>query len=55
MAALHSFNSYHHIWRMDREEAMGKYDKPDYSYIHVFLWLWRTDVLYFFVLQIYPR
>lgn len=29
MAALHSFNSYHHIWKKDREDAMRKYDKLD--------------------------
>ncbi|XP_029694908.1 dynein heavy chain 5, axonemal [Takifugu rubripes] len=33
MAALHSFNSYHHIWKKDREDAMRKFiqDSPTLS------------------------
>lgn len=41
MAALHSFNSYHHIWKEDREDAMRKYDELN---ICMLLWLWRAEV-----------
>lgn len=52
MAALHSFNSYHHIWKEDREDAMRKYDKLD---IRMLLWLWRAEVFFFsLLLQVYP-
>lgn len=54
MAALHSFNSYHHIWRKDREEAMRKYDMLDGRYFHVS----ECGELKFsssLLLQIYPR
>lgn len=35
MAALQSFNSYHHIWRKDREEAMRQYGMLSGWYFHV--------------------